>query len=84
MYATVSIALEDTRALAVPRSAILRLGDRTVVFVEKGETPKGLLRFELRNIKIREAEGDHIPVASGLSSGEKVVTGGATLLAGML
>jgi cobalt-zinc-cadmium efflux system membrane fusion protein len=84
MYATVSIALEGTQALAVPRGAILRLGDRTVVFVEKGQTPKGLLRFELRNVKIRDLGGDHVPVIEGLAPGEKVVTTGAIFLAGMI
>jgi cobalt-zinc-cadmium efflux system membrane fusion protein len=84
MYSTVSIALEGTQALAVPREAVLRLGDRTVVFVEKGQTPKGLLRFELRNVKIRDLGGDHVPVIEGLASGEKVVTAGAIFLAGMI
>jgi cobalt-zinc-cadmium efflux system membrane fusion protein len=84
MYATVSIALAESRALGVPRSAILRLGDRTVVFVEKGQTPGGLVRFELRNVKLREGGRDPVPVTDGLASGERVVTGGAIFLAGMI
>jgi cobalt-zinc-cadmium efflux system membrane fusion protein len=84
MYATASIALEDVRALALPRSAILRLGDRTVVFVEKGQTPKGLLEFEPRNVTLRDVGSDFVAVTDGVKAGEKVVTSGAIFLSGML
>jgi cobalt-zinc-cadmium efflux system membrane fusion protein len=85
MYATASISLEDVRALALPRSAILRLGDRTVVFVEKGQTPKGLLEFEPRNVTLRDVGGsDLVAVTDGVKAGEKVVTSGAIFLSGML
>jgi cobalt-zinc-cadmium efflux system membrane fusion protein len=84
MYATVSILLEESRALGVPRSAVLRLGDRTVVFVEKGPAPGGLLRFEPRNVKIRDGGGDPVAVLEGLAAGDRVVTGGAIFLAGMI
>jgi cobalt-zinc-cadmium efflux system membrane fusion protein len=84
MYATVSILLEESRALGVPRSAVLRLGDRTVVFVEKGPAPGGLLRFEPRNVRIRDGGGDAVAVLEGLAAGDKVVTGGAIFLAGMI
>jgi hypothetical protein len=62
----------------------LRLGDRTVVFVEKGRTPGGLLRFEPRNVRIRDGGGDPVAVVEGLAAGERVVTGGAIFLAGMI
>jgi cobalt-zinc-cadmium efflux system membrane fusion protein len=84
MYATVSILLEESRALGVPRSAVLRLGDRTVVFVEKGPAPGGLLRFEPRNVRIRDGGGDAVAVTEGLAAGDRVVTGGAIFLAGMI
>jgi cobalt-zinc-cadmium efflux system membrane fusion protein len=83
MYATAAIGLQTHRRVAVPRSAVLRLGDQSVVFVRKGETPQGALRFERRRVEIRESLGaESIEVTSGLSSGEEVVTSGAILLVG--
>jgi cobalt-zinc-cadmium efflux system membrane fusion protein len=84
MYATVAIGLKAHRAVAVPRTALLRFGDQNVVFVRKGETPHGALRFERRRVEIREGVGaETIEVTSGLSAGEEVVTSGAILLLGM-
>jgi cobalt-zinc-cadmium efflux system membrane fusion protein len=85
MYATVAISLKGARRVAVPRTAVLRLGDQSVVFVRKGETPRGALRFELRRVAIRESLGaEAVEVTSGLSLGEEVVTSGAILLAGLV
>jgi cobalt-zinc-cadmium efflux system membrane fusion protein len=85
MYATVAIGLKTHRTVAVPRTAVLRLGDQSVVFVRKGETPRGALRFERRRVEIRESLGaENVEVTSGLSSGEEVVTSGAILLVGLV
>jgi cobalt-zinc-cadmium efflux system membrane fusion protein len=85
MYATVSISVAERKALAIPRSAMLRLGDQTVVFVQTGQAPNGLIRFERRPVAVDEDEGgDYLPVTHGLERGEKIVTSGAILLAGML
>jgi cobalt-zinc-cadmium efflux system membrane fusion protein len=85
MYATVSISVAERKALAIPRSAMLRLGDTVVVFVQVGSTPNGLIRFERRPIAVDEDEGgDFLPVTHGLDRGEKIVTQGAILLAGMI
>jgi cobalt-zinc-cadmium efflux system membrane fusion protein len=85
MYATVSVSVAERRALAIPRSAMLRLGDQTVVFVETGAAPNGLIRFERRPVAVDEDEGgDYLPVTHGLDRGQKIVTTGAILLAGML
>ena len=85
MYATVSISVAERKALAIPRSAMLRLGDQTVVFVEMGTAPNGLIRFERRPVAVDEDEGgDYLPVTHGLERGEKIVTSGAILLAGMI
>ncbi|HEY7954274.1 MAG TPA: efflux RND transporter periplasmic adaptor subunit, partial [Polyangia bacterium] len=85
MYATVSITVAERQALAIPRSAMLRLGDQTVVFVETGNAPGARLRFERRPVAVDEDEGgDYLPVTHGLSAGEHVVTSGAVLLSGML
>jgi cobalt-zinc-cadmium efflux system membrane fusion protein len=83
MYATAAIRLQAHQSIAVPRSAVLRLGEQNVVFVRKGETPQGALRFERRRVEVREGLGaENIEVTSGLSSGEEVVTSGAILLVG--
>ena len=85
MYATVSISVAERKALAIPRSAMLRLGDQTVVFVQMGTAPNGLIRFERRPVAVDEDEGgDYLPVTHGLERGEKIVTAGAILLAGMI
>jgi cobalt-zinc-cadmium efflux system membrane fusion protein len=85
MYATVSISVAERKAMAIPRSAMLRLGDQTVVFVETGAAPNGLVRFERRPVAVDEDEGgDFLPVTHGLERGEKIVTSGAILLAGMI
>jgi cobalt-zinc-cadmium efflux system membrane fusion protein len=85
MYATVSLAVDRHRALAVPRSAILRLADQTMVFVEIGKAQDGRIRFERRPVAVsEELGGDYLPVVRGLSAGERVVTVGAVVLSGMI
>ena len=75
MYATVSISVAEHKALAIPRSAMLRLGEQTVVFVQTGTAPNGLIRFERRPVAVDEDEGgDYLPVTHGLERGEKIVT----------
>jgi cobalt-zinc-cadmium efflux system membrane fusion protein len=84
MYATVNIGVPGTDALAVPRSAVLRVGEQTVVFVERGVTESGMLRFTRRPIRVDEAvPGDFLPVLSGIGQGESVVVEGAVQLLGM-
>jgi len=85
MYATAALAVDQQRMLALPRSAILRLGDQTVAFVELGKSPDGRMRFERRPVSVNEElGGDYLPVVRGISAGERVVTSGAILLSGML
>jgi cobalt-zinc-cadmium efflux system membrane fusion protein len=85
MYATVSISVEERKALALPKGAVLRLGDQTVVFVQSGQTPDGKLKFERIPVSVDEGEGSKwLPVTHGLEPGTKVVTAGAILLAGMI
>src|SRR5450432_493377 len=85
MYATVSIAVAGQSALAVLHTAVLRIADQTVVFVEEGTTPDGRKRFVRRIVAIADEEGgDLVPVLHGLSAGERVVTSGGILLSGML
>jgi len=85
MYATVSIGVAGQNALALPRTAILRIADQTVVFVEEGSVPDGRKRFVRRIVALSDDEaGDLVPVTHGLVAGDKVVTSGAILLSGML
>ena len=85
MYATVTISVEETKALALPKGAVLRLGDQTVVFVQIGTTPDGKLKFERVPVQVDEGEASEwLPLQHGLDKGTKVVTQGAILLAGMI
>src|SRR6266849_3971974 len=52
MYATLLISTAPRTALAVPRSALLHLGDQTVVLVQTGRTENGLLRFQPRGEQV--------------------------------
>jgi membrane fusion protein, heavy metal efflux system len=83
MYATASIATDAHQKLAVPRSAVVRLGDQMVAFVDKGPAPTGGERFERRIVAIDETQsGEFVPVTAGLQAGEKVVSSGAIVLTG--
>ena len=84
MYATVSVGVAGRETLAIPETAVLRLGDLTYAFVEKGVSPNGRARFERRRVTVEEGSGTYLPVTDGLVAGEKVVTTGAVLLAGMV
>ncbi len=85
MYVTVSLAVDGRTALAIPRSALYRIGDEDVVFVQRGTTPAGLVDFERRRVEAEvESGGDYVAVTRGLAPGDKVVASGVTLLAGML
>jgi cobalt-zinc-cadmium efflux system membrane fusion protein len=84
MYATAALAVDQQRTLALPRSAILHLGDQTMVFIELGKSADGRVRFERRPVSVNEGlGGDYLPVIRGIAAGEKVVTAGAILLSGM-
>jgi len=85
MYATVTLPVDRQVALAIPRGALLRLGDQTVVFVEAGKTPDGRLRFERRPVVVNEELGnEYLPVLRNLAKDERIVVSGAILLSGML
>lgn len=84
MYATVSIATPARRALAIPRSAIVHVGEERVIFVQTGVNESGLLRFERRRVTLEDTDSDPVPVTSGLAPGEAVVVSGSVLMSGML
>jgi cobalt-zinc-cadmium efflux system membrane fusion protein len=85
MYATVSLSVDQKKALALPHDAIIRMGDQTVVFVEVGKTPDGRVKFERRPVAVDEGEGSKwVPVDHGIEKGAVVVVSGGILLSGMM
>lgn len=62
------IAPSRPPALAIPRSAVIDSGTRSVVFVELS-----VGRFEPRAVKLGIQSGDRVEVIDGLSEGEKIV-----------
>jgi cobalt-zinc-cadmium efflux system membrane fusion protein len=83
MSATALISTSAERVLAIPRSAIVRLGDQPIVFVESGQAPNGARLFERRPVVLDEtADGAIVPVLHGLKPGEPIVTAGSAVLLG--
>jgi len=80
MYATVRVSVDERRALAVPREAILRLGDYALVFVEVGVS-SGRIAFERLPVDVDDrASNKWLEVKHGLEPGQKVVVAGAAAL----
>jgi len=85
MYASVAITAPGHKALAVPRSAVLRQGDQTVVLIHTGAAPDGSLKLERRPVQVDDEGGDgELEVIHGLQEREEVVTSGGILVLGML
>ncbi len=85
MAPVLSIAIPARRRVAVPREAILRLGDDDIVFVAAGKSDGGELLFRRRRVIVGEdpASG-RVPIADGLVAGESVVVRGGIFLVGLL
>jgi multidrug efflux pump subunit AcrA (membrane-fusion protein) len=80
MYATAEISVERETALALPRNAVLRLGDKKVVFVEEGAAD-GHIRFRRISVDMDEDESSPwLVVRKDLTEGQKVVVNGGILL----
>ncbi len=75
MYVDVELTLDAGEGLAIPESAVMPTGGRSLVFVDKGEG-----RLEPRFIKIGDKYGAVYSVTSGLKEGERVVAGGNFLI----
>jgi cobalt-zinc-cadmium efflux system membrane fusion protein len=85
MYQIVTISVPGKAVLAIPRSAVLRLGDETVVFAAAGQRPDGKIVFKRRRVTVNEEEtGNLIPVLDGLKAGDTIVVEGAIFLAGLV
>lgn len=84
MYATLHLSVDQKRTLAVPRSAVLRLGEYRLVFVETGASD-GHTRFARLPVDVDESESNPwLEVKRGLQRGQRVVTSGAVLLSQQL
>jgi cobalt-zinc-cadmium efflux system membrane fusion protein len=80
MYATVQISVDQKKALAIPRNALLRLGEYKVVFIQVGDEP-GRVRFQRIPVDVDEGESSPwLEVKHGLEAGQKIVVNGAILL----
>jgi membrane fusion protein, heavy metal efflux system len=85
MYATVSVSVAGASVPALPRTAVLRIADQTAVFVQNGAAPDGRLKFVRRIVAVNEDQAtDYLPIVRGVAPGDRIVTTGAVLLAGML
>jgi RND family efflux transporter MFP subunit len=85
MYATISISVEARKELAIPKGSAIRLGEKTLVYVQRGNAVDGRVVFETLPVDIDEGEGgEWLPISKGLASGDKVVTAGTVLLSGMM
>ncbi len=82
-YGVASISAPARRVLTVPREALLRSGDDTVVFVESSRGKDGSRAFRRRRVIADEQlSGDLVPVLAGLSPGDRVVARGSIFLFG--
>lgn len=73
-FVTVELELAQQRGLAVPESAVIRTGARSIVFVLHGT------HAVPREVKLAGRVGDYYRVESGLVAGEHVATGAQFLL----
>jgi Cu(I)/Ag(I) efflux system membrane fusion protein len=73
-YATVKLRLPLGRALAVPEEAVIRTGQRSIVFVLRGE------RVEPREVHLGPLVAGHYRVEHGLAAGDRVAIGAQFLM----
>jgi Cu(I)/Ag(I) efflux system membrane fusion protein len=69
MFADVFLQADLGRGVAVPENALIRSGDRTLVFLDRGEG-----RFEPREVSIGSPVNGSFQVLSGVTAGDRVVT----------
>lgn len=72
MLATLLISKQALQTLVLPDRAVVREDDRDHVFVQTGPT-----RFELREVRLGEREGESRPILDGLREGDRLVVDGA-------
>lgn len=65
----------DSETIAIPRNAVLRIGNKSIVFVEDSKD-----FFTIRKIEVGPTIGDSIVVTGGLEEYESIATNGVFLL----
>ena len=75
MYATVRLSAPERTSLTVPTSALVRTGERTLVFVDLGGG-----RLQPQEVETGRIAGDFAEVLSGVEPGQRVVTSAQFLL----
>lgn len=75
MYAIVQLRAPSRRALTIPSSAVVRTGERAVVFVDLGGG-----RIEPQEVEIGRTTSEYTEVLAGLEPGQRVVTSAQFLL----
>jgi Cu(I)/Ag(I) efflux system membrane fusion protein len=75
MFVDVSLEGAPAAALTVPESAVIPTGERTLVFVDKGDG-----RYEPREVALGARAADGYEVRRGLTAGERVVVSANFLL----
>jgi cobalt-zinc-cadmium efflux system membrane fusion protein len=81
MFASVTIAAPGHSVLAIPRSAVVKMGDKTVVFVGENTTDPHVVHFVRRPVIVDDDPRESfLPVTHGLNLGEQVVVEGASVL----
>lgn len=75
MYATVRLTAPIRSTLTVPSSAVLRTGERNLVFVDMGNG--GLMPHD---VELGRSAGDYTEILAGVEPGQRVVTSAQFLL----
>ena len=75
MYATVRLSTPSRSALTVPSSAVLRTGERNVVFMDMGNG-----ELMPMDVEVGRTAGEYTEVLAGLEAGQRVVTSAQFLL----
>jgi Cu(I)/Ag(I) efflux system membrane fusion protein len=75
MYATVNLTTPTRRALTLPTSAVVRTGERSLVFVDMGGG-----ELMPHDVETGRVAGDYTEVLTGVEPGQRVVTSAQFLL----
>lgn len=75
MYATVRLTAPVRTALAIPTSAVIRTGERQIVFVDMGDG-----ELMPHQVETGRVAGDYTEVLSGVEPGQRVVASAQFLL----
>jgi cobalt-zinc-cadmium efflux system membrane fusion protein len=79
MYANVAISVDERNAVAIPRTAIVHMGEYKVVFAQVGEAD-GKVHFERLPVDVSENKaGPYVAIEHGVEVGQNIVVNGAAV-----